>query len=370
MKLSLCSLVAIICLTFNHVAVVDTEGNDYSLQGTIQDATVTASSKLSYGTPLGAFDGIVNMSNYGGSRTYDFLGWEYECVEYVNRYYYEIYDYPSLKGSGDAKKYFKLLPQEFADITAYENRASVPPVPGDIMVWGGSSSNGHHGHVAIVRDVQPNYVAVIQQNVKQTGEDAFYVLPMTLGQDGTYTVESDIGQISGWLRTYREPNDVVIIDDDQDVNNISGGFFSANDVDGTILYSVSGKGYLNGFKYTPMNPRSDIYLRQGRWENRSSRDKTVDIFAFIPNTNIPLSQKVPYTCLVFKCDGTEILFQDYVVIDQSISKNKKLADDWVLLFRDVHIPQDRCLRILSHNTSDETRKYMIFDAIKIVSYPW
>jgi hypothetical protein len=369
-------LISVASLSFNYAEAFDNNSFDYPPPNYVEDKSATASTKLSYGSPLGAFDNIVNLSNNGGSRIYDFFGWEYECVEYVNRFYYEVFDYPPWNGTGNVSNYFAKLPQKYNDITAYNNKGSISPAPGDIMVWRASTSNQYHGHVAIVRDVQNNSVTVIQQNVKQNNEDAYYVLPMTI-QNGIYNVTSDIGTVLGWLRTSREPNLLLIIDDEKDLNNFVGGDYGeygwgGTDPNPTIYKKTKWKGYLNGFHYARTLPEytfDTTKFAQGTWwiwplYKSSYYSSRVDVFAFIPLTLLPKSKKVSYTMCTFDTNYFN-QYCDSIIIDQSAT-----TDKWKSLFQDIELPEGWGLWVSINNVTGEPSKYVVYDAIKIVSYPW
>jgi hypothetical protein len=354
--------------------IVDGDGFVVSDMVSHFSVIVAASTKFVYGTPLGAFNGIVNFSNRGGSKIYGFLGWKYECVEYVNRYYYEIFGYPSLKGTGDAYTYFENLPSRFSDLTAYNNEGSIPPIPNDILVWGASPANHYAGHVAIVRDVQEGSVNVIQQNVTQSDEDAFYALPMT-SQNGIYKVTSSLGPVLGWVRTDREPNYVLISVDDQTVNNtvnnVAWWSVSYAGVASSQYYKCyKGNGYLNGFHYAPSRVTEDNIFATGYWMFLPQGQDyiKVDVFAFIPSTStnsLPKSEKVTYNIGVFDTNGVPQGLIYSKTVDQSA-----INDSWTLLAQDVPIPQGSMLVAIMTNVTGESGKYAVFNAIKIVSYPW
>ena len=68
-------------------------------------------------------------------------------------------------------------------------------------------------------------------------------------------------------------------------------------------------------------------------------------------------------CYEYSCwwspDGP---FIDQVSIDQS-----SINGDWILLFKNIYIPDDAYVIISLDNETDEDNKYVIFDAVKIVA---
>lgn len=318
---------------------------------------------LKYGSILGYYNGIASLSNKGGSDPYDFFGWEYECVEYVNRYYHEIYDYESVdkswKGTGDAWQYFTKIPKKHRDIIARNNGYTSPPFLGDIIVWNRHNSNKNRGHVAIVRSIDPNNndVVVIHQNYSQSTLDAHTSLKMNI-KNGRYTISGGPGNIIGWLHTYREPNTVVIFDDD-DIYLKNTPNMSYNE----------GFGYLNGYRYAPtisdLGGSYDLgkYTEFG-FNSYPGLTEKIDIFAFIPKTNFNKSRRAIYKLETVDNNGN-IRDSKTTTIDQSSSNDK-----WVLIFTDVYLEKSWGVQFKINNVTDESGKYVVYDAIKFAKYPW
>ena len=176
--------------TTNHV--VSGQTNHFS------DYTVV-SEKLSHGKFVGDFNGVTAYSNgacnYNATHTPTYIetGIEWECVEYVNRYYLEYYGI-DIRGEwkGHAKDYYKTAEQR--GLESYINGGSEPPRAGDIIV----SEYGYYGHVAIVRQVEVDKIYVIQQNWCQNeGDNKF-----RLKRNGNYISSFGGGNYSvkGWAR--------------------------------------------------------------------------------------------------------------------------------------------------------------------------
>ena len=124
---------------------------------------------LKCGDPLDNFNGVNAYSNgeLTGKREScrpdgTKYGWEYQCVEFVLRYYDTVYH---LYWVGAAENL--LANADHTKLAVYENGDGLahPPVPGDIVAWKGDGS----GHVAIVRAVRDREIDVIEQNVKGNG---------------------------------------------------------------------------------------------------------------------------------------------------------------------------------------------------------
>ncbi|MFY0536767.1 CHAP domain-containing protein [Nannocystis pusilla] len=159
------------------------------------DSTVAS---RAFGDYAGSFNGIT--ANLNGSTNYDSgqystCGLKWQCVEYVNRYYYQYYGHKNLRGTGNANTYYSSAASK--GLIAYPNAGSTKPAVGDML----ASAGGSFGHIAIVREVGSNYVKVIHQNWSNSTADDSKTLTMTVS-NGKYTVAGFSGSYSvqGWLR--------------------------------------------------------------------------------------------------------------------------------------------------------------------------
>jgi hypothetical protein len=128
------------------------------------------------------------------------LGLQFQCVEFVKRYYYEYYRHkmpdsyghavsfydPSLKDSSYSKK---------RDLMQYSNPGKSCPRAGDLLVYSGSTGNPY-GHVAIVSDVTEGRIEIIQQN-PGIGAPSRARFSLAHG-NGKFSIGND--RILGWLR--------------------------------------------------------------------------------------------------------------------------------------------------------------------------
>ena len=169
-----------------------------------QSMISTSAGSASWGQEVGSFNGVTAYSNasvYYGSNQFNYLGnknmgMKWQCVEYVTRYYYKkygVYLTPT-----DAKTYWKKTDK----LKRAENGSTNKPWVGDIVV----STDGTHGHVAIVREVGDNYIKVIHQNFTNSGNDEKKKISMKVKKSKgktTYTLSafnSDGGYpIKGWM---------------------------------------------------------------------------------------------------------------------------------------------------------------------------
>ncbi|MHB1357156.1 MAG: CHAP domain-containing protein [Anaerolineae bacterium] len=101
----------------------------------------------------------------------DFYGLKFQCVELIQRYYWERVGRNTRTGGpswGIASAYqaWRTHPPEY---TAYPNGGGSIPQPGDILVWRPEGRYAPHGHVGVVVLVEGDRVVFVQQNSKEGG---------------------------------------------------------------------------------------------------------------------------------------------------------------------------------------------------------
>ena len=145
------------------------------------------------------YNGEVN-NVIGRNVTYDNynLGLKYQCVEYVKRYYYYVYDHKMNNSFGHAKEYFDVsLPDRKFNkergLYQFTNGSEYRPVPGDVLIFDGNHVNPF-GHIGIVTFSEGSLLEIIQQNVGESTR-ARYVVE---NYNDRYYVNDDL--VLGWLR--------------------------------------------------------------------------------------------------------------------------------------------------------------------------
>ena len=126
------------------------------------------------------------------------LGLNYQCVEFVKRYYYEHLNHKMPNAYGHAKDFYN---KETIDgkinysrnLLQYNNPSFSKPKVNDILVLDKTTFN-KFGHVSIVSKVYENSIEVVQQNVFLNTRDN-YDLKFV---DGKW--ELDNKRILCWLR--------------------------------------------------------------------------------------------------------------------------------------------------------------------------
>ena len=128
------------------------------------------------------------------------IGLEYQCVEFVKRYYYQHYHHKMPDSYGNAKDFYN---DSIADgklnskrnLIQYKNPSTTKPAVGDLLIFDGHVGN-KYGHVAIISFVNDNEIEIIQQNPGPFAKSRIKI-KFTKGEN-QFKIESD--RILGWLR--------------------------------------------------------------------------------------------------------------------------------------------------------------------------
>lgn len=134
-----------------------------------------------FGMPLDSLNGVKVYYNGPikhvsgrslGPDQYNF-GLKYQCVEFVKRYYYEHLHHKMPDNYGHAKDFFipNLADGAFNSqraLTQYRNPSQTQPQVNDLLVYAPTLFNPY-GHVAIVAEVKPNAIEIVQQNPGRWG---------------------------------------------------------------------------------------------------------------------------------------------------------------------------------------------------------
>jgi len=123
------------------------------------------------------------------------LGVKWQCVEFVRRYYLEIYEHKMLSDLGNAVDYYdESVPHgEFNSsrgLIQFKNNGASIPSSGDILIFAGG-----YGHVAIVTSANIASIEIIQQNVNKKSRDEIIIGKSIQG----LRFQSD-SNVLGWLR--------------------------------------------------------------------------------------------------------------------------------------------------------------------------
>ena len=128
------------------------------------------------------------------------LGLQYQCVEFVKRYYYEYLQHKMPDSYGHAKDFFNPNVKDGnrntqRNLIQYTNGSLSKPKVNDILVFQASWYNSF-GHVAIVMEVTEDEVIIIQQNAGPfSNTRATYEL---VQENNRWKILDN--QVLGWLR--------------------------------------------------------------------------------------------------------------------------------------------------------------------------
>lgn len=128
------------------------------------------------------------------------LGLNYQCVEFVKRYYYEHLNHKMPDSYGHAKDFFdKTLADgqksKRRNLIQYTNLSSKKPKVNDLVIFDGTKFN-KYGHVAIISKVTASEIEIIQQNPGPFGRSReTYALD---NKNGKWEIENR--KLLGWLR--------------------------------------------------------------------------------------------------------------------------------------------------------------------------
>ncbi len=126
------------------------------------------------------------------------LGLKYQCVEFVKRYYYHVFEHKMANSFGHAKDFFdkSLSDRDYnkqRGLMQYRNVREYKPEIGDLIVFEKSFGNPF-GHVAIISSVSDGEIEIVQQNM---GLDSRRKIPLVQFYN-YWTVADEL--VLGWLR--------------------------------------------------------------------------------------------------------------------------------------------------------------------------
>jgi len=172
----------------------------------LSDVYTTDASGPNVGEVIDRFNNIEVYYNgeaknvFGRNTTYDGynLGLNFQCVEYVKRYYYYVYDHKMPNSFGHAKALFnKKLPDRKLNkkrgLYQFKNGSEYRPLPGDIIIFDGTLKNPY-GHAGIITYSKGSECEIIQQNV---GEKTREIIGIMEVDNKFFVLDKDV---LGWMR--------------------------------------------------------------------------------------------------------------------------------------------------------------------------
>lgn len=118
------------------------------------------------GTVMYTYNNVAAKSNGNNQGTgnscagYSTYGYQYQCVEYVQRYFHALHGTTPI-WYGNAKDLCSSHPSNVAKTSS--------PKAGDAVVFGW----GTYGHTAIVKSISGSTVSVVEQNSSPTGQNSY-----------------------------------------------------------------------------------------------------------------------------------------------------------------------------------------------------
>lgn len=118
------------------------------------------------------------------------LGLQWQCVEFVKRYYYEALDHRMPNSYGHAKDFFNAKIKDGKlnkdrNLFQFSNPGKSKPKRGQILIFDGNQWNPY-GHVVIISKVSDTEIEIIQQNGGKFANTR-YTIPIT-EKDGLWTI--------------------------------------------------------------------------------------------------------------------------------------------------------------------------------------
>ncbi len=145
----------------------------------------------------GGVDNVVQRNTKDGYN----LGLEFQCVEFVKRYYFEFYNHKMPDSYGHAVSFYdknlndgKINKQR--NLTQYSNPSISKPSESDLIVMDGTKYN-KYGHVAIISKITGSKVEIIQQNPGPFSPSR-KTFDLIKTKDDKWKINND--RVLGWLR--------------------------------------------------------------------------------------------------------------------------------------------------------------------------
>jgi glutathionylspermidine amidase/synthetase len=146
-----------------------------------------------------------------------FMGYKWQCVEFARRWLYRNKGY-IFDEVGMAYDIFQLRcvrvirDNTLLPVHAFRNGSIRRPEPGSLLIWDEGGEFEHTGHVAVITEVFPDRVRIVEQNVDHRpwprGRNYSRELGAVIDAAGGYhiTCTYDRGAILGWVIQTSDPS--------------------------------------------------------------------------------------------------------------------------------------------------------------------
>ena len=152
------------------------------------------------GVPVYYNGGVSNVSGRNLSSDGYNYGLEWQCVEFVKRYYYDNLNHKMPNSYGNALNFFNPnIPDgqmnNDRDLHQFTNPSLTKPKVNDLLIFDKTQFNPY-GHVAIVTEVSENKIEIVQQNagVYAPSREIFSLIK----EGNNWKIKNS--KILGWLR--------------------------------------------------------------------------------------------------------------------------------------------------------------------------
>lgn len=147
------------------------------------------------------YNGVLMFDGHGKnySKGGYYYGQKWQCVEFIKRFFYDIYGHVMPNVMGHAASYFDPhipdgLENKERGLVQYHNGSQTPPKEGDLVVFNNTLSK--FGHVAIISKVLDESIEIVQQN--QFLFSRKFVKKII--KHGCYFLGEGSDTVAGWLR--------------------------------------------------------------------------------------------------------------------------------------------------------------------------
>lgn len=128
------------------------------------------------------------------------IGLQWQCVEFVKRYYYEYLQHEMPDSYGNALDFYDKKLADGAlntkrNLLQFTNPSAIKPEVNDLIVFDGNIMN-RYGHVAIISKVYDDKIEIVQQNAGSSNSSRG--LMKLQFENGMWYIGSS--QLLGWLR--------------------------------------------------------------------------------------------------------------------------------------------------------------------------
>lgn len=144
-----------------------------------------------------------------------FMGYKWQCVEFARRWLYlnKGYIFADISMAYDIfelRSVRSIANNTLLPLKSFINGSKRWPEPGCLLIWAEGGYFEDTGHVAVVTDVLPDEIHIIEQNVEQTiwpnGQHYSRKLKTCVTPHGGYLIEDDANtKILGWVIQTADP---------------------------------------------------------------------------------------------------------------------------------------------------------------------